>query len=147
MNIVFILMHVLNYNNLFKSFKRINSMPKEKYRYVVKDDDIRVSLETDATGIYDGFHEDGFEYYSAQVTFYGGPITKGGKLEHNTVIELNYKQILPEQLFRSLKRAEEGLEMLLGNAQWKDKRKVISCILSLEQKAQELYKGRVKREE
>lgn len=147
MYIDFIWIHVLNYSNIFKSLKRINIMPKENYRYTVKNGSIKASLEVEATNIYAGFHENGFEYYSAQAIFSGNPVTPAdtNKTEYETIIKINYKQILPEHLFRNLKRAEEGLEMMLNNNKWKDKRKVISCILLLEQKAQELYKGRAKR--
>jgi len=102
--------------------------------FTAKADDVlaRMHLEVDLEG-FDMNNKSGYDCYTAKVCFYA----LGGDRVKIPVVDAHFNTHDLSQIIRNLKRAEEGFEELYNDEHcssydWRSQRKVMRCILSLE---------------
>ena len=124
-------------------------MHEDLGRYVAEARKIgaRMSLEVDLTG-FDMANKSGHDRYTGSVLFYA----KGREDSEFPVVDVKIDTFDLRETFRKLKRAEEGIEELFrdeleGGYDWKAARKVMRCVLSLEDQLKPVIENRKKQAE
>ena len=127
----------------------MNSLPKweDLGNYHAEAGRIKADLSLTTNLVFLGVISSGTDWYQADVKFYTTPQYQG-EIEGFSIAAHFSSNVLSELLGR-MKAAESGIEEMLRrgsslNDNWKEKRDVIKCILSLEEQTKHLYGEREK---